>query len=254
MVLAVDPLRKSAWGNLIVVAAQPYGRGKTMVITTDTTWRWAFGAASQSAEMHKRFWGQTLRWLLPPQKGDDDKSRRVTVTCDRDKYDYGQAVHLLAICIDTGGAFINDATLTGSVETPGGKTVEVSLKKIADKEGKYAGTFTPRDRGIHKIKVNAVAKGTKLGEDTTSIDVSRSSQEFERVYRNDELLAEIARKSGGNFYEPAEAKNIPKNLKDTSRKVTQKIEFRRMDNPFALALLLGMLSAEWILRRKNDLK
>ncbi len=254
MVLAVNPLRKATWGGLIVVAAQPYGRGKTMVVTTDTTWRWAFGATTQSMEMHRRFWGQTLRWLLPPQKSDEDKSRRITVTCDRDKYDYGQPVHVLAICIDEKGTFINDATLTGSVETPAGKTIDVALKKVAEKEGQYAGTFTPRDRGIHTIKVGAIAKGNKLGDDTTSIDVSRSSQEFERVYRNEELLAEIARKSGGNLYEVADAVNIPKNLKDTSRKVTQKIEFRLMDNPAALAVLLGLLGVEWVLRRKNNFK
>jgi hypothetical protein len=250
----VDPLRKAAWGNLIVVAVQPYGRGKTMVVTTDTTWRWAFGATTQSMEMHRRFWGQSLRWLLPPQKSDEDKSRRVTVTCDRDKYDYGQAVHVLAICIDTDGKLINEATLSGSVETPSGKTIEVALKKLPEKDGQYAGTFTPRDRGIHTIKVSAIAKGARLGDDTTSIDVSRSSQEFERVFRNDELLADIARRSGGNFYEPADAGNIPKNLKDTNRKVTQKIEFRLMDNPGALAVLLGLLAVEWILRRKNNLK
>jgi len=254
MVLAVDPLRKAAWGAFIVVAAQPYGRGKTMVVTTDTTWRWAFGASAQSGEMHRRFWGQTLRWLLPPQKSDEDKSRRITVTCDRDKYDYGQPVHVLAICVDSDGKLINDATLSGTVETPGGKSIEVALKKVAEKEGQYAGTFTPRDRGIHTIKVSAIAKGAKLGDDTTSIDVSRSSQEFERVYRNDELLADIARRSGGNLYELADAKNIPKNLKDTSRKVTQKIEFRLMDNPVALTLLLGLLTAEWALRRKHNFK
>jgi hypothetical protein len=204
--------------------------------------------------MHKRFWGQTMRWLLPPQKSDDDKSRGVTVTCDRDRYDYGQPIHVLAICIDTGGTFVNDATVTGTVDTPGGKTIDVAMKKTSGKEGQYEGTFTPRDRGIHSIKVIANAKSSKLGEDTTSVDVSRSSQEFERVSRNDEMLAEIARRSGGNFYELADAKNIPKNLKDTSRKVTQKIEFRLMDNPAALALLLGLLGAEWIIRRKNNFK
>lgn len=254
MVLAVDPLRKASWGHLIVVAAQPYGRGKTMVVTTDTTWRWAFGATSQSTELHRRFWSQSMRWLLPPQKSEEDKSRGVTVTTDRDKYDYGQAVHVQAICIDTGGTLVNDATVNGSVETPGGKTIEVNLKRVSDKDGQYAGSFTPRDRGIHKITVTASAKGGKLGEDTTSIDVSRSSQEFERLHRNEELLADIARNSGGNLYEIADALNIPANLKDTSRKVTQKIEFRLMDNAAALVLLLGLLGTEWILRRKNNLK
>ena len=45
-----------------------------------------------------------------------------------------------------------------------------------------------------------------------------------------------------------------KQCKDTSRKVTQKVEFRLMDNPAALALLLGLLGAEWIIRRKNNFK
>ena len=159
-----------------------------------------------------------------------------------------------AICIDTGGAFVSDAVVTGSVETPGGKTIEVPIKRVPDKDGQYAGSFTPRERGIHKIHVTASAAGSRLGEDTTSIDVSRSSREFERVHRNEELLADIARKSGGNLYEVADAQNIPTNLRDTSRKVTQKIEFRMMDNPGALLVLLGLLGAEWILRRKNTCK
>lgn len=254
MVLAVDPLRKATWGHLIVVAAQPYGRGKSMVVTSDTTWRWAFGATSQSQEMHRRFWSQSMRWLLPPQKSDEDKSRGVTVTTDRDKYDYGQSVHVLAICVEKGGTFVNDAVVHTKIETPGGKSIEVALKKVDGKEGQYAGSFTPRDRGIHKLVVTATAKGAKLGEDTTSIDVTRSSQEFERVHRNEELLAEIACRSAGNLYESADAGNIPKNLRDVSRKVTQKVEFRLMDNPAALAVLLAVLSAEWIVRRKNNFK
>ncbi|MDE2314737.1 MAG: hypothetical protein KGL04_11255, partial [Elusimicrobia bacterium] len=66
MVLAVDPNEKTADGGpLPVIAVRPYGRGKVMMITTDSTWRWRLGGAKNlaTADFYQRFWSRAVEYL-----------------------------------------------------------------------------------------------------------------------------------------------------------------------------------------------
>ncbi|MFQ5677206.1 MAG: glutamine amidotransferase, partial [bacterium] len=60
-VLAVHPL--SEGGNpKIILAQQRFGRGRSMVFSTSSSWLWQMGMSFEDMS-HERFWRQVLRWL-----------------------------------------------------------------------------------------------------------------------------------------------------------------------------------------------
>ncbi|UPT72608.1 MAG: glutamine amidotransferase [Elusimicrobiota bacterium] len=65
-VLASHPRETAEDGKPLPVAAvRPYGRGKVMLISTDSTWRWKLGAAADpdAAGFYARFWTRAVQYL-----------------------------------------------------------------------------------------------------------------------------------------------------------------------------------------------
>ncbi|GIT29619.1 MAG: hypothetical protein Ct9H300mP1_16650 [Planctomycetaceae bacterium] len=59
-VLATNPITSVDGKPAVVVAVQNFGQGKSMVVTTDTTWRWSRVARlkGQGDVLYARFWSQ----------------------------------------------------------------------------------------------------------------------------------------------------------------------------------------------------
>ena len=54
--------------GLPLVVVQRYGKGRTMLIATDSTWRWVL-TPKDTARIHHRFWRQSLMWLAGQEPG-----------------------------------------------------------------------------------------------------------------------------------------------------------------------------------------
>ena len=65
-VVVVHPHETTDDGRpLPVVAARSYGRGKVMLVSTGSTWRWKLGAAADplAAGVYERFWNRAIQYL-----------------------------------------------------------------------------------------------------------------------------------------------------------------------------------------------
>jgi hypothetical protein len=67
------------------------------------------------------------------------------------------------------------------------------------------------------------------------------------------LLKRIAEETGGHFFTPADASKLPEAISYSGRGVTVVEERDLWDMPVNLLLLLGLIAAEWGLRRKRGL-
>ncbi|MEX0661697.1 MAG: hypothetical protein WEA58_00500 [Balneolaceae bacterium] len=112
-------------------------------------------------------------------------------------------------------------------------------------------------QGLFELSGTAEIGGRQIGEATTTFSVSQSTLEFVNTKRNDQLLTQLAARTGGlflsdNFLEPMfdlleqQEKNIPIEI------VEEEVEYiSDLSVWFFIALLF--LSAEWILRRTVSL-
>ena len=84
--------------------------------------------------------------------------------------------------------------------------------------------------------------------------VGGTDREFADPRLNEGFLRRVARGSGGRYVRPAEAGQIVSALRTT---VPQDAPPERRDlwhTPWALTLVVALLSAEWILRRRWGLR
>ncbi len=237
-VLAVD-------GNLIVIAVQTYGHGKSVAITTDSTWRWSL--SGKGSGNFSLFWRQLLRWLHPEEKKKfPEEKKMVQVITDRDNYFCGDTAYIKIRVMGKKEA----VEVSCTVNTPGHKEVKLALN--SDPEG-YSAAFIPRREGIYKVDAKVSRRDMIEGEDSISFIAGEPSLEFINTGLNDELLKKLSRESGGRYYIPGAIEELPGDIDIREKTVTYVREKKLWNNPWLFAAFLLFLALEWICRKRQQL-
>jgi uncharacterized membrane protein len=240
-------------GAMPVLAVQPVGKGRTGVFTGDTTRKWQQGPRAMDQESpFLRFWGQMVRWLAG-RAGNVENQAGVVATADKGYYEPEETVKLEAVVRDQRGEGSNQATVLADVTGPG-QPEQVTLSSQAGAPGHYAGTFEPRGPGKYQVVVQAKLDGTVLKSDRITVDVGRPNLEFERLDLDEKLLTRIATDSGGRYVHISTADHLVDQLDKTQRKRRQYIERPLYWPPGLWVIFVSVLTAEWILRKRFQLR
>ena len=245
-VLAVHPTLNYRNAPLPVIAYQRYGRGRTMVITTASTWRWQMLMPHDDMS-HERFWRQVLRWLASPSPGP------VALTLDQDAYEPGDEVRIRVSVSNKTYTPINEATVWLKVTDPEGTIQDVQLDWAIEEDGIYTGAFHVRNKGLYKLEVSSTSALGKSGEASIHFLVLESGEEFNNAGMDATLLNGIANASGGKFYNYKDADRLADDLHRRQKSTQVSVEREIWDIPLVLFLLFGLFSLEWFLRRRKGL-
>ena len=85
------------------------------------------------------------------------------------------------------------------------------------------------------------------------MSVRPSAKEFERPEANPALLRRIAERTGGKFYTLAEASRLPEDMGDVIASVRKHEDTSLWDSWWLWGLLVCVLSAEWLIRKRAGL-
>ena len=77
--------------------------------------------------------------------------------------------------------------------------------------------------------------------------------EFENPQLNEDLLKQLAAKTGGHYTPIADAASLPDKIKSVQESVYAVQERELWDNPIVLILAVGFLGTEWFLRMRRGL-
>ena len=149
---------------------------------------------------------------------------------------------------------VADATVDATLTQPGGATQAVKLRHADPASGRYTAALAPDQPGLYRIHAEARRGTTSLGAADRWMYVGGADREFADPRLNEGFLRRIARNSGGRYVRAAEAARVPAWLEAT---VPQNAAPERRDlwhEPWAFALVVVLLSAEWILRRRWGLR
>ena len=229
----------------IVLASQPYGRGKAIALTVQDTWNWQMDASIPVEDQtHENFWRQMLRWLV------DGVPDVVDVHTSTERVDPGEPVTIDATVVDKQWVELNDATVVAHVSRPDGTSENVPLQWTGERDGHYRGTFVSNKAGAYEVAVDATrAGGQAVGSNTVYVRAVPSEAEFFDPTMHAQSMKRIAEETGGRFYPADAAQTLADDVRYAGRGVTAVEERELWNMPIVLIALLGLVCAEWGYRR-----
>ncbi len=235
-------------GDRVVMAFQRYGRGRSMVLAVQDTWLWQMDSTVPLEDQsHENFWRQLLRWLVA-ETPDPVEAAPAQVAVEA-----GEPVTLEATVLDAGFVEVNGAAVNARVTLPTGEVREVPMEWSVSEDGRYTADFTPGMDGIFEVSVGAGRDTVTFGTAETSVRVAPGTAEFRDPHQRRSLMERIAEETGGRYYTPETAANLPEDLQFTGGGVTVTEERDLWDMPILFLLLAGLMGGEWVYRRKRGL-
>jgi uncharacterized membrane protein len=230
-----------------LLAQQRYGRGQTLAFTASDTWRWRMRMDSKS-NAHETFWRQMLRYLV------SGTPMQTEVGAEQDVYVMDDTVRVVADIRDKHYNAVNDARATARVTKPSGATLDVPLQFTSINDANvYAGEFKADELGQHGIEL--VATSPSLGQvgAKANVLVSDLNREFYSAAQNSDLLKRIAAETGGKYYQLGELQSLLDDLTYRKTPYSERVTKDLWDMPINFFLIVGLLSAEWFLRKREGL-
>jgi uncharacterized membrane protein len=237
-----------------VVAVREVGQGRSMAVTTDTTWKWRFAAGlrGQDARQYDRFWSQAIRWLIK-----DPEMDLVKVSVLGEEVRVGQAARLQVQVFqaDYSPATNQPVNLIlrrrGATDDPGEGQVVRHIDDVSTGlYGLLALELQVNEPGVYEVDVSTEVVVGRVDRGRTLFVATSRKEELTRVVGDGRLLQQLADASGGTVSA----------LTDDDPQVTvrparvERVLGRRHDDlwasPWALMLLIGIFGLEWALRRR----
>lgn len=247
-VLAVHPTRIGPDGRRLPVFCLQYvGAGKVLFHATDETWRWRY----RSGDMHfARYWVQTIRYLCRAKLAES--GRPVTLTADRREYAQGEPVRLRAQFSDERLAPAEDDGVSVVVELSGRQTQRLQLRRTASGRGVFEGQIDRTAPGDYHAWIAAPRlEGQPPAADFT---VAAPAGEFAQIRMDAAEMRRAAEQTGGRFYTFETANRLLADLPPGRQVPIESLPPWPLWNKWpVLALFLGLLIAEWILRKRRGM-
>ncbi|HVW36473.1 MAG TPA: hypothetical protein VHB99_04180, partial [Pirellulales bacterium] len=243
-VWAEHPVRLGPEGRRLPLIAMHYvGSGKVVFHATDETWRWRFRVGDV---FFARYWVQTIRFLSRSKLLGKDRSAELTV--DRREYRRGEPVRMRVRFLDDRQAPAEDDGVTLIVEHSGDKNRRVTLHRGGGHRGVFEGTLNnPTDGEYH---VWLAAPSLPGEAPTADFRVAPPPGERAKLQTDVAELRSASAETKGRFYTLETAGKIARDLPAGRQVKTEPLPPIVLWNHWLLApLVLGLLVAEWVLRK-----
>ena len=241
-----------------VIAVRDVDKGRSVSITTDTTWHWSLpqvGLGGGRGDVHRKLLANTLRWLIR----DPELSRvKLTIDADARGIEPGAAVTALvraqnALYQPEAGATVKLALLPLDADARGAgsdapTTATEPLTTGAD--GSARGLLHPARPGAWKVRVEVEKDGQLVGVDEDVFVVRTASLERLHAEARPDLLAAMAGASGGLAVDVDNVTGLP--FVDHARVRVHRQKTEPLWNTAqALAVLVALAAIEWWWRRRR---
>ncbi|MBI4678067.1 MAG: hypothetical protein HY748_10840 [Elusimicrobia bacterium] len=247
-VLLEHPNEKTQTGQgLPVMALKSYGRGKVLVISTDSTWRWRLGAASdwKLSSFYGRFWTRVVQYLT----GSLDLSKvKFAPVPDRIAPREPAVFTLRVFDENFRPALAAGLDLSVVWTGPDGRSAGVWARE--GEPGAFSVELTGLKEGVHRLRASVRLNGKPWGEDQVRFAWQPAGAEppMDRAF-----LERVAKAGGGRFVplKAASAEELLGSLPPVRRDSRVSRRYFPWTSPYWLGLSLGLFFAEWALRRSR---
>ena len=230
-----------------LLLAHQFDNGRVMAFAGDTTWHWCMRGFEAA---HKRFWRQAVLWLA---RKDESLEGSVWIKLAQRRFAPNQRVEFSVGARSAGGEPIQGASYRAEATLPDGSKRPVQVVQ-SDKEA--AGSLREtKAAGDYTIHVWGMQGGQEIGTTQARFSVYEEDLELDNAAADATLLDSLAAMTNGQSLPPEELPKLIQRLAQETGYLDVQTETKETlwDTwPFFL-VLVGLLTAEWYLRKRWSL-
>ncbi|HUG94318.1 MAG TPA: hypothetical protein VML55_26040 [Planctomycetaceae bacterium] len=247
LAFARHPTRSGNEGQLPIIALQRFGAGKVLFHATDELYRWRFRRGDL---YYGRYWIQAIRSLTRSKLLGRDKGARLTA--DKEYYQRGESVRLRLEFLDARLVPLDRDGVEVLVERRGSSQQTVRLTQLPHARHVFEGQLSRVSEGTyHALAIRPAFSDAPPSEDFI---VESRSRELLKTSLDRADLVRGARATHGQFYTLAEAARLPGDVPAGRPVPLESRDPIPLWNRWEFLLVFaGLLTAEWLLRKRSRL-
>lgn len=227
---------------LPLVLSMRYGAGQSIYVATDETWRWRYGRGEL---LHEQFWLQIIRML---GRESLESGGGGALEINPRQLAVNQLMRIEVRLLDASLADEQRTSIRAVIEAEDGSRVaELELRRVEGSEDRFGATYMPDVTGPLRVRVDDPTLA-RLNL-TAAAEVFAPDDELRQPETDHELLADLAAATGGRVLKDDELQELPRLLPNREVRSLNPLTEPIWDSPLAFALVLLLITFEWIGRK-----
>ena len=222
-----------------------YGAGRTMFSAICDTWRWRY---YHGAPEYKSYWLEMVRMLARSRAFGLRQPLELTTAATH--VDVGASVQVRLR--------VNDSLLLAQMPqqvrlqaTTGESMEPLILSRVQGKGNVFEGALTPQSTGT--IRISAAPGELPANVQPLALVAQQPDREFLNLSADPAALRRLVLKTGGQVLTPVHVTRLAGLVPDRSLETVFRQSQQIWNKPIALLLIVVLLTAEWILRKRAGL-
>ena len=228
-----------------LIAAQRYGQGRALVFAGEASWRWRMMRPATDLS-YETIWRQLARWITagaaspvaiaamtPSVPG---VTERVSITVRNE--DFGP---------------VTNAEVSLSVTAPSGEVRSLTPALSSPRDGRYAVAARFDQPGVYRLDATAARGGVRIGTASRQVLVGGTDLEMAQPRLDEAVLQRLASATKGHYLRADRAEELPALLREFRVAAGAPEQRDLWQNGWSFLALVGLLGAEWLLRRRAGL-
>ncbi len=231
------------------LVSRQFGAGRVVYAAFDETWRWRLDVAGLYQE---RFWNQLIPWISEPPFAIEDGNVSLDAGCSL--YAPGETAELRTRVRNAKGLPLIADRIQGTLTRDGITQGKLVLPADARLPGIFRGKTQPLEAGRWEFSVDSQTADAPNRPVTVSWEVQpRQTAELSELNLREAWLTQIAEASKGAFFTEEQLPQLLEKLQPwVQGEIIEKETALWQTYPWLL-LVVSLLTAEWILRKRLGL-
>ena len=232
--------------KLPAVVYRPFGAGKVLYHAFDDSWRWRYEVADL---YHVKYWNQVANWVAELPFAVRDKF--VSIDAGGITYRPGESADLRVRLRDGEGRPVTNAAVDAVLSRDGLKIATIRLAPDENAGGLFRGKTASLEPGNYEVAVQSVAIAERDAKARTDFKVEpRATGELTQLDLNEDLLRRMAAATGGEYLREENISRLADLLAPMSQGRVIESDTILWQSYWWFALVVLLLTAEWILRKR----
>ena len=225
-----------------IIATHYIGAGRVMFTGTDETYRWR----SLYEEQYDRFWVKGIRYLFEGRLTAGSSKLRIDISAE--KLELGEPVKITVEAKDDSYRPLITESFSLQIGRENEPPTNVELSQVSNLPGQYETTFRPAKTGFYRIA--PIEEDAKV---ESTFQVVAAAIEKEGPVDLSELGAISGAKGGKLLDTPSELLTAIDAVPSRTTIELFKTQHAMWDSWITIAVILVLLSVEWLLRKMWNL-
>jgi hypothetical protein len=224
-----------------------YGKTKSTAFLGYGMWRWRLNTRSNNESAAEKFIVETVNLSLLK-----DKKTKLRVYPVKNIFDYKEGVSFNAEVYDDEYRLTRNAVVTANVYSKD-KKFSQKITFTAD-ENIFKSSISGLNSNDYTIDAEAEIDNSIYAKDNNRFLVDTLNTEYRNTRSDFSTMTELARNTGGNFLTAAEySPDLLKRIENPEPAALHSRRNNLWENKFVLFLIIGLLTIEWVVKKRNNL-